>query len=46
MNNEIDDAFLREFLLGKVNDEERGRVEDLFLTDPKRRREFWVLSRI
>jgi len=35
MNNEIDDAFLREFLLGKVNDEERGRVEDLFLTDPQ-----------
>ena len=35
MNNEIDDAFLREFLLGKVNDEERGRIEDLFLTDPQ-----------
>lgn len=35
MNNEIDDAFLREFLLGKVTDEERGRVEDLFLTDPQ-----------
>src|ERR1044071_6771858 len=31
----IDDAFLREFLLGKVNDEERGRIEDLFLTDPQ-----------
>ena len=36
MNDEsIDDAFLREFLLGKVNDEERGRIEDLFLTDPQ-----------
>jgi hypothetical protein len=35
MNNEIDDAFLREFLLGKVDDEERGRIEDLFLTDPQ-----------
>ena len=35
MNKEIDDAFLREFLLGKVNDEERGRIEDLFLTDPQ-----------
>jgi hypothetical protein len=35
MNNELDDAFLREFLLGKVSDEERGRIEDLFLTDPQ-----------
>src|SRR6185295_628864 len=35
MNNEIDDAFLREFLLGKVNDEERGRIEDSFLIDPQ-----------
>jgi len=36
MNDEsIDDAFLREFLLGKVNDEERGRMEDLFLIDPQ-----------
>lgn len=34
-NDTIDDAFLREFLLGKVNDEERGRIEDLFLTDPQ-----------
>ncbi len=31
----IDDVFLREFLLGKVNDEERGRIEDLFLIDPQ-----------
>lgn len=36
MNDEtIDDVFLREFLLGKVNDEERGRIEDLFLIDPQ-----------
>ena len=36
MNNEsIDDAFLREFLLGKVSDEERARIEDLFLIDPQ-----------
>jgi hypothetical protein len=36
MNDEsIDDAFLREFLLGNVTDEERGRIEDLFLTDPQ-----------
>lgn len=34
MNDEtIDDALLREFLLGKVNDDERQRIEDLFLTD-------------
>jgi len=34
MNEEIiDDALLREFLLGKVNDEERERIESLFLTD-------------
>jgi hypothetical protein len=31
----IDDVFLREFLLGKVNEEERGRIEDLFLIDPQ-----------
>ena len=34
MNDEtIDDALLREFLLGKVSDEERTRIEGLFLTD-------------
>lgn len=34
MNDEtIDDALLREFLLGKISDEERGRIEGLFLTD-------------
>src|SRR4026209_2266551 len=30
----ITDALLREFLLGKVADEEQERIEDLFLTDP------------
>lgn len=29
----ISDALLRQFLLGKVNDEERQRIESLFLTD-------------
>ena len=29
----ITDALLREFLLGNVNDEERERIESLFLTD-------------
>jgi hypothetical protein len=34
MNDEtIDDALLREFLLGKVNDEDRERIEGLFLID-------------
>jgi hypothetical protein len=34
MNDDTrDDALLREFLLGKVNDEERERIEGLFLTD-------------
>lgn len=33
----ITDALLREFLLGNVNDEERQRIEDLFLTDAQAR---------
>lgn len=38
MNHEtVTDALLREFLLGKVNDEERQRIESLFLTDPQSR---------
>src|SRR5215211_1751974 len=33
------DALLREFLLGKLADEDRERIEDLFLTDsPTRER--------
>src|SRR5689334_5031714 len=38
MNDEtVTDALLREFLLGKVGDEERERIESLFLTDPHAR---------
>ena len=33
----LTDALLREFLLGKVNEEERERIERLFLTDPQAR---------
>ena len=36
MNDEtVTDALLREFLLGKVNEEERQQIESLFLTDPQ-----------
>src|SRR5215510_14673078 len=38
MNDEtVTDALLREFLLSKVNDEERQRIESLFLNDPQSR---------
>src|SRR6185369_7027490 len=38
MNNErVTDAVLREFLLGKVSDEERARIEGQFVTDPQAR---------
>ena len=38
MNDEtVTDSRLREFLLGKVSDEERERIESLFLTDPHAR---------
>ncbi|HEU4713659.1 MAG TPA: hypothetical protein VFS76_18985 [Pyrinomonadaceae bacterium] len=30
----VSDASLRQFLLGKMNDDERERIESLFLTDP------------
>src|SRR5262245_49087792 len=30
---QVTDALLREFLLGKLADEDRERIEDLFLTD-------------
>jgi hypothetical protein len=33
MKKEITDALLRQFLLGKVDDEERQRLESLYLTD-------------
>src|SRR5215207_4955344 len=31
------DALLREFILGKLNDEQRERIENLFLTDAQTR---------
>lgn len=37
MKNEITGALLRQFLLGKVDDEERERIEILFLTDSSMR---------
>src|ERR1041384_2967256 len=33
----VNDGLLRQFLLGKVDDEERQRIETLFLTDPQSR---------
>lgn len=39
MNREVTDALLREFLLGRLADEDRERIESLFLTDsPTRER--------
>jgi hypothetical protein len=39
MKREVTDALLREFLLGKLADEDRERIEGLFLTDsPSRER--------
>ena len=39
MNREVTDALLREFLLGRLADEDRERIEGLFLTDsPTRER--------
>src|SRR5215204_6193989 len=40
----LTDAFLREFLLGKVDDEERARIENLFLTDPEARERVLVVE--
>lgn len=38
MNEEsVTDALLRQFLLGQVGDEERQRIESLFMTDPQSR---------
>jgi len=36
-DDSITDALLREFLLGKVDDQERERIENLFLTDSQAR---------
>lgn len=38
------DALLRVFLLGKVDDEERARIENLFLTDPEARERVLVVE--
>ena len=38
------DALLREFLLGKVSDEEGARIESLFLTDPEAREKVLVIE--
>ena len=40
----LTDALLREFLLGKVNDEERERIESLFLTDSQIRERVLALE--
>ncbi len=40
----LPDALLREFLLGKVGDEERQRIEGLFLTDPDAREKVLVIE--
>ena len=45
MNEELlTDAVLREFLLGKVDDEERARIESLFLTDSEAREKVLVIE--
>lgn len=40
----LTDAVLREFLLGKVDDEERARIESLFLTDSEAREKVLVIE--
>lgn len=40
----LTDAVLREFLLGKVNDEDGARIESLFLTDPEAREKVLVIE--
>jgi hypothetical protein len=40
----LTDALLREFLLGKVDEEEAERIEGLFLTDPEAREKVLVLE--
>lgn len=38
------DALVREFLLGKLADEERERIESLYLTDPQTRERVLTLE--
>ncbi len=40
----VTDALLREFLLGKLADEDRERIESLFLTDPQTRERVLALE--
>jgi len=40
----LTDAVLREFLLGRLDDEERGRIESLFLTDSEAREKVLVIE--
>lgn len=40
----LTDAVLREFLLGKVDDEENARIESLFLTDSETREKVLVIE--
>jgi hypothetical protein len=40
----VTDALLREFILGKLVDEDRERMEDLFLTDPATRERILALE--
>jgi hypothetical protein len=40
----LTDAVLREFLLGKVDDEEAARIESLFLTDSQAREKVLVIE--
>lgn|ERR1700741_2479485 len=45
MNEELPtDALLREFLLGKMDDEQSARIENLFLTDPAARERVLVIE--
>jgi hypothetical protein len=45
MNEELlTDAVLREFLLGRLDDEERARIESLFLTDSEARENVLVIE--
>lgn len=40
----LTDAMLREFLLGRLDDEERARIESLFLTDSETREKILVIE--
>ena len=44
MEGLVTDALLREFLLGQLSDEDRERIEDLFLTDSRTRERVLALE--